>query len=78
MVLHQEVIGEALEEQLVSSCRHHWIIEPANGPTSHGVCQNCQESKEFNNSIVDLDKDFHDLRPAGRKNNSLNASTTEE
>ncbi len=33
-------------------CRHHWIIEIANGPTSRGVCQYCGESRDFFNSIT--------------------------
>ena len=78
MVIHQEAIGEALGEQSVSSCLHHWIIETANGPTSRGVCRNCHESKEFNNSIVDLDRDFRDLQPAGRIDNASKDNTTEE
>ena len=31
------------------SCRHHWIIEPASGPTSVGVCKHCGAVKEFQN-----------------------------
>ena len=78
MVLHQEAIGEALEEQPVSSCRHHWIIEPANGPTSRGICRNCRQSKWFNNSIVDHDPESHDLQSAGRVDSSANDSATEK
>ena len=32
-------------------CRHHWVIEPANGPYSRGECRNCQEVKAFENSV---------------------------
>ena len=32
-------------------CAHYWIIEPPAGSVSLGVCQVCQEVKEFNNSI---------------------------
>ena len=32
-------------------CHHHWVIEPANGPMSRGVCRLCQEVREFENSI---------------------------
>ena len=78
MVIQQEAIAEGLGEQPVSTCLHHWIIETANGPTSPGVCRNCQESKLFNNSIVDLDRDFHDLQPAGRVGRPPNDNTTEE
>ena len=33
-----------------SSCRHHWVIEAANGHTSRGLCRSCQEVREFENS----------------------------
>lgn len=68
MILHEEVREEVLEEQLVSSCRHHWMIETANGPTSTGTCRNCREIKEFANSVSEIERDFHDLQPAGRIN----------
>ena len=32
-------------------CVHHWIIEPAEGPTSAGVCAKCKASKDFSNSV---------------------------
>ena len=31
-------------------CRHHWVIDAANGHTSRGVCQLCNEVREFANS----------------------------
>ena len=66
MILHEEVRGELLEEQQVSSCRHHWMIETANGPTSTGICRNCREIKQFTNSVSEIERDFHDLQPTGR------------
>ena len=30
---------------------HHWIIEPAHGKTSKGVCLHCGEIREFKNYI---------------------------
>ena len=30
---------------------HHWLIESANGQFSSGYCQNCNEQKQFANSI---------------------------
>ena len=66
MVLQEEVREEVLEAQQVITCRHHWMIEPANGPTSIGICRNCREIKEFTNSVAELDRDFPDLQPAGR------------
>ncbi len=32
-------------------CRHHWIIEPANGPVSLGMCRICLKEREFKNFI---------------------------
>ena len=32
-------------------CTHRWAIEAANGHTSRGVCQHCNEVREFENSI---------------------------
>ncbi|MCH8280784.1 MAG: helix-turn-helix transcriptional regulator [Chloroflexi bacterium] len=31
-------------------CPHHWVIDAANGHTSRGVCQLCQEVRDFENS----------------------------
>ncbi|MFQ6122917.1 MAG: hypothetical protein ACE5LA_07690 [Dehalococcoidales bacterium] len=31
-------------------CRHYWLIETANGPTSRGVCKFCGAEKDFYNS----------------------------
>ena len=39
---------EKLDE--VVACKHHWIIETANGPISTGKCRLCKEVKEFDNS----------------------------
>ena len=35
-------------------CKHHWIIEPATGPISVGVCEFCHESREFKNTIPEV------------------------
>ena len=42
------VSGEEREE---GACRHHWIIEAPMGPVSNGVCQLCNEVREFKNYI---------------------------
>ena len=31
-------------------CAHHWVIEPANGPTSKGRCRRCREERDFQNA----------------------------
>ena len=41
-----------------ATCKHHWVIEAANGPISWGECQVCHEGKEFKNSITDADRDY--------------------
>ena len=32
-------------------CAHHWLIQPADGPTSDGVCRICGETREFKNYV---------------------------
>lgn len=32
-------------------CRHHWVIQPASGPLSQGICQSCGEAREFKNYV---------------------------
>jgi len=35
-------------------CRHHWLIESAQGPTSMGMCKLCGAQREFKNSATDF------------------------
>ena len=35
----------------VAECRHHWVIQPADGPVSNGACQICGETREFKNYV---------------------------
>ena len=49
MVLEQAQVALALEEGPV--CRHHWVIELANGRHSTGECRNCHEVRAFENSL---------------------------
>lgn len=37
-----------------ATCRHHWIIESASGPTSGGVCKLCGDQRGFYNSWEDF------------------------
>jgi hypothetical protein len=39
------------ETVATTTCPHHWIIEPATGPTSMGVCKLCGAAKEFSNQF---------------------------
>ena len=38
-------------EAAVEVCRHHWVIQPADGPVSNGSCQICGENREFKNYV---------------------------
>ncbi len=40
------------EEPTVPQCPHHWVIEPADGPTSEGVCRKCAEVKTFAKNVA--------------------------
>jgi hypothetical protein len=42
-----------LERTVPDSCRHHWIIDTANGPTSHGRCKRCGSERDFFNNVED-------------------------
>ena len=39
------------EDQSLPVCPHHWVIQPATGPVSPGICQTCGEVREFKNYI---------------------------
>ncbi len=50
------VIAPDLEEEnnavaTTTVCRHHWVIQPADGPVSNGSCQVCGETREFKNYV---------------------------
>jgi hypothetical protein len=44
-----EVLDEVAEEP-ESDCKHSWLIDPPNGPTSDGSCTVCGMKREFRNS----------------------------
>ena len=35
----------------VATCRHYWVIQPADGSVSNGSCQVCGETREFKNYV---------------------------
>ncbi len=51
----------------VKTCPHHWMIPPAEGPTSVGVCRFCHETREFKNFVeyVGNDRVFQMGRESG-------------
>ena len=54
-------------------CAHHWMIEPANGPTSRGVCRMCDLIRSFKNAVIsDNGSDWSKIAAgrAGRRDNA--------
>ena len=49
----EPISPEAVVEQEVPTCRHHWVIESPHGATSMGRCKVCSEVREFRNSAAD-------------------------
>jgi hypothetical protein len=48
-------VGAILDKSITkSTCKHHWIIEVPEGPTSKGVCKLCGEIKIFDNIVEEL------------------------
>ena len=43
-----EIPADIVEE---SQCMHYWVIQPATGPVSLGICQTCGENREFKNYV---------------------------
>jgi len=42
----------------MTDCIHHWLLEPADGPTAKGRCKLCGEEKLFRNSVPEVYKYF--------------------
>ena len=40
-----------------AACIHHWLIEPATGPISQGVCKYCGKRKNFFNILDEFQMD---------------------
>jgi len=52
--VNKVAVTEHAEVATEPDCRHHWLIESPQGPTSMGICKLCGEQKEFRNSASDL------------------------
>lgn len=44
-------VTPTIEVEDIPGCAHHWVIQPAMGPSSQGVCQICGESRDFQNYV---------------------------
>ena len=52
--MRKGVVSQPEKEAKEGGCRHHWLIESPEGPTSMGICKLCGAQKEFRNSVTDL------------------------
>jgi hypothetical protein len=53
--------GALLDKPVAQAqCRHHWIIEPASGPISRGICKICGAEKNFDNVLEETPIDKYD------------------
>ena len=46
------------EQTATYTCPHHWMIQPAEGPMSAGVCKLCHATREFKNSLIGMGNDW--------------------
>ena len=44
-----DVTDEVIDEG--PQCMHYWVIQPATGPVSPGICQTCGATREFKNYV---------------------------
>ena len=45
------LIPQSAEAKSTATCSHHWVIQPATGPLSQGICQSCGEVRDFKNYV---------------------------
>ena len=62
------------ELESVPQCRHHWVIQPATGPMSLGICQSCGMAREFKNYVEAAA--WGDSRQASRANASASEAVS--
>tara|TARA_Y100000310_G_C20613762_1_gene779465 strand:+ start:598 stop:834 length:237 start_codon:yes stop_codon:yes gene_type:complete len=63
-------------------CKHHWLIQEAQSKFSWGICQNCNLTREFQNS-PDISSEFdakmrRDAIIASQRRRSINESIIHE
>lgn len=49
-----ETLSRVLESGQAKACRHHWLIETPDGPTSEGRCKRCGQRRSFLNVYEDV------------------------
>ena len=60
----------------VEVCRHHWVIQPADGPVSNGSCQICGENRKFKNYVESAT--WGDSRIASKNSSVTGESTSDD
>ena len=60
----------------VEVCRHHWVIQPADGPVSNGSCQICGEDRKFKNYVESAT--WGDSRIASKNSSATVESTSDD
>ena len=63
-------------EAAVEACRHHWVIQPADGPVSNGSCQICGENRQFENYVESAT--WGDSRIASKNSSATVESTSDD
>ena len=48
-MMRNKVKGAPSEPVIENGCRHYWVVESADGPSSRGVCKFCGARDEFCN-----------------------------
>jgi hypothetical protein len=75
------IITPTTEPELIAQpeapvCRHHWVIQPAEGPISTGMCQVCEEVREFKNYVESAT--WGDSRLTNRASGARAAAETDD
>ena len=47
----QTAVPESANTEDSPQCMHYWVIQPADGPVSPGICRSCGERREFKNYV---------------------------
>ena len=48
---HKATATPTAEVDNIQECAHHWVIQPAMGPVSQGICQICGDYRDFQNYV---------------------------
>ena len=63
-----------VKEEEEPQCQHYWVIQPAEGPESPGICQSCGETRDFKNYVEGAS--WGDSRLSNRSNAQATADVS--